>query len=92
MPKKRLNLKIYGRVQDVTFRASAKDKAGELGLRGRVGNEPDGSVYCVIEGEEENLQVFLKWARKGPKYAKVADIEYSWSEASGEFDNFRILY
>lgn len=48
--KKRIVLKIYGRVQGVFFRDSTKRKAEELDLLGWVRNEAGGAVQIVAEG------------------------------------------
>ena len=42
--KKRVNIIVYGRVQGVWYRAYTRDKAIELGLKGWVRNNPDGTV------------------------------------------------
>ena len=41
-----LNIHIRGRVQGVYYRASACRRAEELGLKGFVRNQADGSVYA----------------------------------------------
>jgi acylphosphatase len=41
---------VSGKVQGVWFRKSTQDKARELGLRGFVRNQPDGSVYIEASG------------------------------------------
>lgn len=71
---KLLTIRINGKVQGVFFRASAKDKADELDVRGIVRNEPDGSVYIEAEAAEENLNKFIVWCRKGPARARVMTI------------------
>ncbi|PIR68218.1 acylphosphatase [Candidatus Nomurabacteria bacterium CG10_big_fil_rev_8_21_14_0_10_35_16] len=87
---RRVELKIYGRVQGVFFRESARNIALKLGLFGYVCNEPDGKVKIIIEGEEGLLYTFLGWARSGPEFAQVDKLEEEWSEATGEFNNFII--
>ena len=69
-----MKIKISGKVQGVFFRASAKDKARELEVRGFVCNEPDGSVYVEAEGEEEALNQFVAWCYKGPAGARVGNL------------------
>lgn len=73
--KKHLNIKIYGRVQGVFFRISAKEKAESLGIVGFARNEPDGSVYIETEGQEDDLEEFIKWCQKGPEAAHVEKVE-----------------
>jgi acylphosphatase len=69
--KKHFNIKVSGRVQGVFFRASTKSKAEELAIAGFVQNEPDGSVYIEAEGEEEKLDQFIAWCKRGPELAEV---------------------
>jgi acylphosphatase len=60
-----LNIKIFGQVQGVFFRGSAKQKAQDLGITGFVRNVL-GAVYIEAEGSEEALEQFLGWCRHGP--------------------------
>ncbi len=87
---KRVVMRVYGRVQGVFFRHTARLRAEELGLVGFVRNEYDGSVTVTAEGDEEALQKFLEWCRKGPPLAMVEKIEVEWKEATGEFKRFDI--
>lgn len=73
--KKHLTIRISGVVQGVFFRASTKTEADSLRIVGIVRNEPDGSVYVEAEGEEEDLQSFVKWCQHGPPRAKVQNTE-----------------
>ncbi len=75
--KKHLNIKIYGLVQGIFFRASAKEQADELDVTGFARNEPDGSVYIEVEGNEKNLNEFLKWCHSGPSLARVEKVKIS---------------
>jgi len=87
---KRLHLKIYGKVQGVYFRSSAQDKAHELGLSGWVKNIPGGTVETVAEGEEEKLNEYMQWCKKGPPAARVEGTQEKWAEPTGEFKEFSI--
>lgn len=75
--KKHLNLSIRGKVQGVWFRASTKRRAEELGIRGIVRNEPDGSVYAELEGDKEVIDKMLEWCNHGPELAKVDEVVVS---------------
>lgn len=94
--QKRLECKIIGIVQGVMFRDFVKRTAQKLGLTGTVENHPDGSVFVVAEGKEEQLKKFVPMLRKKPlisrMVARVENIEETWSEATGAFPDFRILY
>jgi acylphosphatase len=89
---KRVHLIARGRVQGVYFRASTRDRARQLSLRGWVQNCPDGSVETLAEGEQTCLEQFVTWCQKGPPGAIVADLDVEWQEATGEFAEFRIRY
>lgn len=72
--KKHFNIKIYGLVQGIFFRASANEQANKLNITGFTRNEPDGSVYIEAEGEKKNLDEFLKWCHQGPPLAQVEKV------------------
>lgn len=67
--------KIHGKVQGVWYRASAKQEADRLGLKGHVSNNPDGTVQITVYGNEEDLNKFKSWCMKGPQNAQVSFIE-----------------
>lgn len=71
---KHLNIRVYGRVQGVFYRATALEIATNLGLKGFVRNERDESVYIEAEGEEEKLNEFIDWCHIGPMRAKVEKV------------------
>lgn len=74
MPKW-LHMKIYGRVQGVLFRHSAREKMQELGITGWIRNCDDGCVETEVEGEEEAVEAYRAWCTKGPAWAKVERVE-----------------
>ncbi|MBA3648592.1 MAG: acylphosphatase [Chitinophagales bacterium] len=69
------SIKVHGKVQGVFFRASARSQAEELGIKGTVKNEQDGSVFIEAEGDSESLRIFLEWCHKGPDRARVDKVE-----------------
>lgn len=83
------NIRIAGKVQGVFFRDSARQKALELELTGFIRNEPDGTVYAEVEGEEENIGKFVEWCREGPEHAKVDSVEEK-RQPLKDFDGFRV--
>lgn len=87
---KHLNIKVFGRVQGIFFRHSAKQKAKEFSIKGFVRNEPNNSVYIAAEGEEEKLKQFLEWCRRGPSSARVEKVESKFSSDIKNFDDFVI--
>ena len=49
---------VTGKVQGVWFRDSTLKKAHELGVKGFVKNQPDGSVYIEAEGTPSAIKEF----------------------------------
>lgn len=92
MEDKRVHLIIEGKVQGVFYRASAKNTAVSLGLRGYVKNLPDGNVELVAEGTAEKLDQILEWCKTGPANATVSEVRATFSAPIGEFTNFHIQY
>ncbi|NVB41083.1 acylphosphatase [Pseudenhygromyxa sp. WMMC2535] len=88
---RRVHLRIRGRVQGVYYRASTREQAAALGLRGWVRNRPDGSVELVAEGEPGALEALLAWCAQGPPAAQVSAVETQHLDATGEFADFQIL-
>lgn len=68
-------IRIYGRVQGVGFRYSARNQARSLGLKGWVENRPDGSVCSVIQGSREDCLKYMEWCRKGSGYSWVEKVD-----------------
>jgi len=88
---KHLNIKIYGLVQGVFFRHSARLKALEFKLVGFIKNQPDGSVYLEVEGDENNLKYFLSWCYQGPSSARVNKVESEFTDKIKGYHNFEII-
>jgi len=82
---KHINITVRGKVQGVFFRASTKAVADQLGVKGLVRNEKDGSVYIEAEGDAFSLESFLEWCHEGPQKAEVEKVE----TAEGELKNYR---
>ena len=82
---KHINIKVIGKVQGVFFRASTKAVADQMGIKGLVRNEKDGSVYIEAEGEETFLDMFVEWCNEGPDKSKVENVEV----IEGEIKNYR---
>lgn len=66
---------IWGVVQGVFYRAWTKETADSLGLDGWVSNLPDGSVEAMFSGPSASVDTMLMLARRGPKAAKVENVE-----------------
>jgi len=89
---RRVNIIVTGIVQGVFFRYNTMKKANELDIKGWVKNLRDGRVEIMAEGEEENLNKFIEWCKKGPQGAYVEALTLEWKEYTGEFSTFQITY
>ena len=88
--KRHISILVSGRVQGVFYRASAKTKADELGIKGFVQNLPDGEVYMEAEGSDEKLDLFKAWCSEGPPRAQVEQVEIKEGDLRN-FTSFGIL-
>jgi acylphosphatase len=77
-------ISIDGEVQHKGFRFFAMQIAYQHGIRGYIHNKKDGSLYIEAEGEEEQLNGFLEWCKKGPMGAKVKNM----TTEEGEIKNY----
>ena len=84
---------VYGHVQGVFFRAFVSRQAKELSLTGNVRNVPSGEAVEVnAEGEKERLEELISCLRVGPPAAKVEKVITEWSEYTGSYSLFNIMY
>lgn len=88
----RAHVSINGLVQGVFFRASTRDKAQKLGVKGWVKNCSDGSVEALFEGEKNFVDEIVSWCRRGPDGAFVSTVKEKTEKYTGEFDDFSIVY
>ena len=65
---------VNGRVQGVFYRASTRDQASALGVRGHAINLPDGRVEVLAVGEEAAVEALCDWLWVGPPAARVTDV------------------
>jgi acylphosphatase len=81
---------VSGRVQGVGFRFFTQAAAIREGLHGWVRNLPDGRVEIAAEGEAESLERFEHALRRGPRGARVEQVESADTGASGNDTGFSI--
>ena len=62
-------------MQGVFFRANTVTQAENLGVKGFVRNEPDGTVYIEAEGTNDALAKFTAWCKRGPTFSRVDNCE-----------------
>ena len=83
------NITIHGRVQGVFFRHHMRLLAEELGIKGFIHNQPEGSIYIEAEGPEEGLEKLVNWSWEGPEMAEVDKVEIEEGDIKN-FEDFRV--
>jgi acylphosphatase len=84
----RLHAVVHGDVQGVGFRYHVLRRARQLGLRGWVRNNDDGTVELVAEGSRSELEMLRQAAGEGPRLSRVDRVDADWSTAAGGLDTF----
>lgn len=82
---------ISGLVQGVSYRATTRRRANELGLQGWVRNLEDGRVEAFVQGSPERVDALLTWCNRGPERARVEALETHEAEPDDELRGFAIL-
>ncbi|HET9747149.1 MAG TPA: acylphosphatase [Chitinophagaceae bacterium] len=87
---KTVRLIIKGKVQGVFYRATAKDVADLIGVKGWVKNLPNDDVEIMATAAEDVLQKFIAWCKEGPPKARVDDVAVE-ELSPEEFKGFKIM-
>ncbi|WP_027080671.1 acylphosphatase [Luteimonas mephitis] len=66
---------VEGKVQGVFFRASTREQALRLGLRGIARNLADGRVEVVAAGADDAIEALARWLQHGPPAARVDTVQ-----------------
>ena len=87
---KAVQARVYGRVQNVYYRAGAQAAGDRLGLRGWVMNVADGSVALHAQGSDEAVDAMLEWCAVGPPAARVERIDVAEAELDESLLRFEV--
>lgn len=82
---KHIDIIVQGKVQGVNYRQSTKAVADQVGVKGYVLNQDDGSVFIAAEADDMLLDIFLDWCKDGPEAARVSNL----TTTDGELKNYR---
>ncbi len=83
-------MRVWGRVQGVLFRDSARRRARKLGLTGYAKNLADGSLEIIAQGDEHAIDELFAWAKHGPPFAHVKRFQITELSSEKAFDAFSI--
>ncbi len=75
-------------VLDISTKALQKAKS--LNLTGWVRNAPDGNLEILAQGTKKDLEKLIVWAKEGPKFANVKDIQIAWRKPQEKYSDFEI--
>jgi acylphosphatase len=81
---------VRGRVQGVGFRWFVDHEARQLGLAGWVRNNIDGTVEVLAIGNDQQLATLFNKLRRGPRAARVDDVQEIPAEPIEGLTTFRI--
>lgn len=81
-------LHISGNVQQVGFRAKTVAIANALDIKGNIQNLPDGRVKIIAEGEDADLERFIKGINIKNTFIYVSDIAKEYSTPTGDYKYF----
>lgn len=87
----RLKIIFKGRVQGVGFRFQSFRIANDLNLTGSVENLSDGSVLAYVQGQKDNIDVFIE-AMKNQKFIRIDSIDTSKLDLIADEKSFKMLY
>jgi acylphosphatase len=89
----RVRVVVNGRVQGVAFRQATVDEVQRIGgVTGWVKNQSDGSVEVLAEGERAALEALVAFCGRGPRLARVDDLQVGWEPAQGGLAPFDIAF
>jgi acylphosphatase len=72
---------VFGKVQGVYFRHSARLEAKRLVIRGIARNLPDGSVEVLAQGGTAAVEELRMWLQRGPPTARVDEVRETAPDA-----------
>ena len=85
------DITVEGKVQGVFYRASAKEKATQLDIKGFVKNQADGAVFIAAEGSPVQLDQLIAWCRQGPPRAMVKNVQFQAGMVKG-YERFEVKH
>jgi len=79
---------VSGKVQGVFFRASTREQAERLHLRGHARNLADGSVDVLAVGAADAIDALAQWLTHGPPRARVDAVQRLAADPADAGDGF----
>ncbi len=89
--RKTVQIRVYGRVQGVGYRAWTAQKAKKLGLAGWVRNLTDGTVEGLVQGAPEAVDAIVAACQAGPSLARVTQVNTQEQADAEQVSGFQQL-
>ena len=83
---------VSGRVQGVSFRYFTRQRALQLGVRGWVQNNTDGTVEVTAQGTKDELEELLRFLHVGSPGSNVQTVNVEWQSVTHALQPFIIRY
>lgn len=87
-----VSLKVEGHVQGVGFRYFTSLIAESHHIKGWVRNTTDGGVEIEAEGEEFNIEAFIKNIKDGPRFSRIDRVTIKELEKPRGYKKFELRY
>ena len=85
-------LKVEGHVQGVGFRYFTSLIAENHYVKGWVRNTSDGNVEIEAEGEEFNIEAFIKNIKEGSRFSRVEKVTVTEFDQPRGYKKFELRY
>lgn len=87
----RRQVRFSGHVQGVGFRYTTQDIARQFDVGGYVRNLPDGEVELIVEGDEREIDRFVK-SIENRMGSFIRSVRTSTMPSTGEFRDFTVRH
>jgi acylphosphatase len=86
-----LQIVVWGRVQGVGFRVTARRYALQLKLDGSVQNLEDGNVEIFVQGPRDKLEEFVRLLKAHYSSGYIARMDMHFEKPMQSFESFQII-
>ena len=83
---------VHGYVQGVWFRATTREHAEKIGVKGTVKNLADGTVEIYAQGSKARLEQFISNLKANPGMGTIDSIDIDYSQPKKTYSGFDIAY
>ncbi len=87
-----IKLKIFGKVQNVSFRKMVLEQANRLHVKGWIKNTTSINVVEVcLQGRKEKIESLIDFIRSSPGRSEVEELKVKKIKSEEIFESFRML-